>query len=333
MSSLHASRVTAPAHALSFFVDHEPSLGDFRADMLEALSQTPKHTSPKYLYDEAGSALFDAICAAPEYYPTRTEIGILRETAGAIADAAGPDAAVIEPGSGSSVKIRLLLDALERPALYVAQDISREHLLRAAETIAAAYPGLEVGAVCGDFTLPMGLKDHHFRDAKRRLIFFPGSTIGNFEPEAARAVLAAARTLARPDDLLVLGADLKKDPARLEAAYDDAGGVTAEFNLNLLTRINRELDGDMDRAAFRHRARYNQEHARVEMHLESLRDQTFRVAGRAFEMTAGETIHTENSYKFDEESLRALGASAGFAHRTTWTDAEALFSVSLFAAV
>ncbi len=330
MSSKHANRVTAAEHALSFFVDHEPTLGDFRADMVEALSQTPKRTSPKYLYDEAGSALFDAICDAPEYYPTRTEIGILRDVAGAIAEAAGPQAAVIEPGSGSSIKIRLLLDALDRPALYVAQDISREHLLRAAETIAEAYPDLEVGAVCGDFTQPMGLQERHFRDAHRRVIFFPGSTIGNFEPDAARSVLAAARTLARPGDLLVLGADLKKDAARLEAAYDDAAGVTAQFNLNLLTRINRELDGDLDTTAFRHRARYNDGLARVEMHIESLRDQTFHVAGRPFEMTAGETIHTENSYKFDEAGLEALGAAAGFALRRTWTDPQAFFSVSLF---
>ncbi len=333
-----ASRGEDPSDAdetppeLSFFRDFHPGAADMRADVLEGLSRPQKGIPPKYFYDQRGSALFDRICELDEYYVTRSELSILRRIGPELAAHVGPEANVLEFGSGSSVKIRTVLDALERPYLYVGVDISREHLLAACRDLARDYPDLTVGAICADFTEPFQIPEREFGE-RWRIGFFPGSTIGNFEPEAAKNVLRAMRAELRPDDSLLIGVDLQKDAARLEAAYDDAEGVTAAFNLNVLTHINRELDGDIPEDAFEHLARYNPDLGRVEMHLRALRDIEFTVAGQRFAMKAGETIHTENSHKYTREGFDALAAEAGFRPLEYWTDAEGLFSVRLMRAV
>lgn len=319
--------------ALAFTLDFEPDLGDFRADVLAGLGQAPKTLSPKYFYDERGSALFDGICAAPEYYPTRTETAILRAAAPAIADFAGPDAAVIELGAGSAVKVRILLDALDAPALFVAQDISKEHLIAAAGDVSAEYPNTRVGAVVSDFTQPVSLPDDVFDGASRRLAFFPGSTMGNFAPDEADLIWDAARGLLRPGDGFLLGVDLVKDVPTMLAAYDDAGGVTAAFNLNMLARINTELGGDIRIDQFRHKSIWNDALSRIEMHLESLKDQAFTVAGQSFSMTQGETIHTENSHKFTVERVLAKAAEHDFVEEQVWTNPDKPFGVFLLRAV
>jgi dimethylhistidine N-methyltransferase len=312
--------------SLAFFEDRHPPASDFGRDVREGLSGDPKTLSPIYFYDARGSAIFDAITDTPEYYVTRTELGVLETHGAEIADRAGPRAVVIEPGSGSSVKIRHLLDALNAPAGYVGLDISKDHLFAACNELAADYPDLEIGAVCADFTDGLDLAGLDFPPG-RRLIFFPGSTIGNFEPEDAREVLAGFRQGMRPGDAVLLGVDQVKARETLEAAYDDGDGVTADFNLNLIDRMNRELGGDIDRAGFRHRAIWNAEAARIEMHLEALQDMAFTVAGEKFSMRKGETIHTENSHKFTQESFSALADAAGFSVDASWRDADGLFAL------
>lgn len=309
----------APDDPLDFFVDLHPPVSDFRADVLTGLAARPRTIPPKYFYDADGSALFDAITATPEYYVTRTELSILERIAPEISERAGPGAIVIEPGSGSSVKIATLLAALDNPKAYIGSDISKEHLIAACRDLAAGHPGLFVGAVCADFTVPLDLSELDI-PAGRRLVFFPGSTIGNFEPAEAVQVLKNIRTWLRPGDALLLGADRIKDPRILTAAYDDAEGVTAAFNLNLLKRIARELDSDIDPADFRHRAIWNEERSRIEMHLEAKRDVGFTVSGQRFEMREGETIHTENSHKFSIESFTGLARKAGLIVEQTWSD-------------
>ena len=308
-----------PDDPLDFFVDLHPPVADFRSDVLNGLKARPRTIPPKYFYDADGSALFDAITATPEYYVTRTELSILERIASDIAQRAGQGAIVIEPGSGSSVKISTLLRALDRPKAYIGSDISKEHLISACRDLAAGHPGLFVGAVCADFTVPLDLSELDIPDG-RRLVFFPGSTIGNFEPDQAVQVLKNIRSWLRPGDALLLGADRIKEPAILKAAYDDAEGVTAAFNLNLLKRIARELDSDVDPADFRHRAIWNDDKARIEMHLEAKRDLAFTVSGERFEMREGETIHTENSHKFSVESFTALAGKADLIVRDTWSD-------------
>lgn len=322
----------AQADALDFFIDYEPPASDFRADALAGLAQPQKTIPPKYFYDERGSQLFEDICEASEYYVTNAELEVLEARADAIARRAGPRAAVIELGAGAAVKIRTLLDHLEDPALYLPIDISGDHLIAAANDLASDHPDLRVGAVHADFTQELHLPETLYADSEKRIVFFPGSTIGNFEPNAALQLLKTARGLIRPGDLLVIGVDLKKDRAILEAAYDDAGGVTAAFNKNLLNRINAELDGDIGVDAFRHCARWNAEKGRVEMHLVAKRDLAFTVAGRRFTMEAGETIHTENSHKFTVDEFAAIARQAGFAQRDAWTDAAERFSVQVFEA-
>lgn len=309
----------SPDDPLDFFVDLHPPAADFRSDVLTGLRARPRTIPPKYFYDADGSALFDAITATPEYYVTRTELSILERIAPEIAQRAGPGAVVIEPGSGSSVKITTLLKALDRPRAYIGLDISKDHLIAACRDLSEAHPDLLVGAVCADFTAPLDLSQLDIPDG-RRLVFFPGSTIGNFEPGQAVLVLKNIRSWLRPGDALLLGADRIKDPAILKAAYDDAEGVTAAFNLNLLKRIARELGSDVDPAGFRHRALWNEDLARIEMHLEAKRDVTFNVAGEPFSMRQGETIHTENSHKFSVESVSQLAGKAGLQVRDTWSD-------------
>lgn len=301
------------------------------ADSLTGLVAPQKTLPCKWLYDEEGARLFEAITRLPEYYPTRTEMQILRDHAPAMAQAVEPGAVVVEFGSGSAEKVGLLLDALRVPAAYVPVDIAPEWLAGAADRVATAHPRLRVLPVIADFTRPFALPSGIPADAPR-LGFFPGSTIGNFEPRAASAFLAMARGVLGPGARMVVGADLVKDRAILEAAYDDAAGVTARFNLNILARLNRECGADFDLAGFRHRAHWNAALERVEMHLLSLRDQSVTLAGRRIRFDRGETIHTENSHKYRAESFRRLCRDGGWDAACCWTDAVDLFSVWLLRA-
>jgi L-histidine Nalpha-methyltransferase len=314
------------AAATSAFIDLAPRTESFAAAVVRGLSLPAKAIDPVWFYDEAGSALFDRITDLPEYYPTRTEIAILDRHGAEMAAALGSGVQLIELGSGSSVKVRLLLDRLEAPAGYVGVDVSAEHLRAACDRLAADYPQVEVAAVCADYMGEVVLPDPVRTRPRRRVGFFPGSTIGNLEPATAADFLARWRERLRGGGMLI-GVDLKKDPARLEAAYDDAAGVTAAFNLNLLARINRELGGTFDLSAFAHRAHYDRDLGRIEMHLVSRRDQIVTAAGRRFSFAAGEAIHTEISCKYTVEEFRALAVRAGYRPARTWTDAEHLFSV------
>jgi dimethylhistidine N-methyltransferase len=310
----------------SAYYDLSPAADRFREDLLEGLRLPRKCTPPKYFYDDVGSALFDAICGLSEYYPTRTETALMQAQAGELAACLGRRSALIEFGSGMSRKTRILLDAA-RPAVYMPIDISGETLRSAATALAQAFPDLPVVAVCADYSTSLQLPSlERFRVA-RTAVFFPGSTIGNFDPEEAVAFLGRVAQLVGANGGLVIGVDLRKDPAILEAAYDDAQGVTAAFNLNVLARANRELGADFDLRAFRHRALYSQARGRVEMHLESLRAQTVHIGGQAIAFAAGESIHTESSYKYSVQEFQALAACAGFRPRRCWVDERALFSI------
>ena len=306
------------------FYDQHPALASLREAVLEGLAARPKTIPPKFFYDERGSRLFDAITELPEYYPTRTEIGLLERHAGEIAALTGPRCLLVELGSGSSRKVRILLEGLE-PRAYVPLDISREHLRHSATTLAAEHPGLQVHAVCTDYST---LRQLPFNAAGcPKLLFFPGSSIGNMDPDEARAFLRRMGGLAGPDGSLLIGVDLKKDPALLHAAYNDGQGVTAAFNRNLLVRINRELDAGFDLDAFRHRAFYNDEAGRVEMHLVSSTAQQVAVDGAQFAFAEGETIHTENSYKYAVDEFRSLAREAGLSPVHHWVDNRNLFSL------
>lgn len=304
---------------------------DFLRDVLRGLRSEPKAIAPKYFYDAAGSALFDRICELPEYYPTRTERTILERGATEMAQALGPRVLLIEPGAGSGQKTRLLLEALSDLAAYVPVDISGEHLLASAADLRAAYPHFEILPVQADFTQRFVLPRSSTLPL-RRALFFPGSTLGNFEPEDARRLLGEFRALAGRDGRLLLGIDLQKDTGVLEPAYNDAAGVTAQFNLNLLARINRELGGNFDPTAFAHRAFYNDERTRIEMHLVSLRDQVVRVAGTAVRFRRGETLHTENSYKYTTDGIVRLARAVGWRALRQWSDERGWFALCLFAA-
>jgi len=303
---------------------------DFCREVLAGLSRTPRAIPPKFLYDARGSALFDAICDLPEYYLTRTETEILKRHAADIASRAGPGAALIEFGSGSSVKSRLLLDALQDVALYSPIDISRQHLDQTAAVLRRDYPSLRIEPVCADYmaldALPQLVSEG------RRLGFFPGSTIGNLTPAEATAFLRRARRLLGDDGALVVGVDLKKDPQRLHDAYNDSAGVTAAFTLNLLRRMNRELNGTFDLDGFAHEAFYNQREGRIEIYMLSLRPQSATVAGHTFSFAEGERVHAEYSYKFSLADIDALAGSAGMRVAETWTDPERLFAVSYLVA-
>lgn len=316
-------RLTSAAGELH---DQQPARSTFLADVLNGLQSEPKQLSPKYFYDEAGSQLFDRICALPEYYLTRTELAIMAEHAPAMGQALGPNVLLVEPGSGSSVKIRMLLDHLQSPAGYVPVEISREHMLASIEPLQADFPDLDIYPVCADFTRDIPLPTPR-RPAARRAVYFPGSTIGNFSPAEAENLLRVLHRTAGPDGAVLLGVDLRKDPRILIPAYDDAERVTAAFNYNLLVRINRELGGDFDPRQFEHRAIWNDAESRIEMHLLSLRRQKVRVDGQTFTFQAGESLITEYSYKYTQERLAELGAAAGFSVQQAWTDAQGWFSV------
>jgi dimethylhistidine N-methyltransferase len=303
--------------------------GAFLADVLEGLSARRKRTPPKWLYDARGSALYERITTLEAYYPTRTELRILRANAREISDAIGPGAALFEYGAGSAMKTALVLASLERPSVYVPVDISRSALLGAAERILRRFPELIVRPIVADFTRPVPLPLGDLPSG-RRVAFFPGSTIGNFDPPEAVGLLRRMARDAGPGGRLLIGVDLRKDAETIVRAYDDPEGVTAAFDLNLLARINRELGGDFDLGRFRHRAIFDDRLSRVEMHLESLEPQLVHVAGRAFAFHEGETIHTESSYKWELTGFDALAAISGFAPERTWTDERAWFGVKLY---
>jgi dimethylhistidine N-methyltransferase len=303
---------------------------EFRRAVLAGLSRVPRAIPAKFLYDARGSALFDEICELPEYYLTRIETEILRRHAADIASRAGPGCALIEFGSGSSVKSRLLLDALENLALYSPIDISRQHLDQTAAGLRRDYPALKVEPICADYMALNGLPQ--IDGDARRLGFFPGSTIGNLEPADATAFLRRARRLLGDDGALVMGVDLKKDPQRLHDAYNDAAGVTAAFTLNLLRRINRELQGTFNLEAFAHEAFYNQLEGRIEIYFRSLREQSVAVAGRTFGFAEGERVHTEYSYKYDLAGIETLARSAGMGVGEIWTDGGRRFAVACLVA-
>ena len=308
------------------FHDLRPELGSFADDVIAGLSRPQKELPPKYFYDERGSALFEAICELPEYYPTRTETAIMRAHAPDMARRLGSGCALIEFGSGSSRKTRILIGELA-PVAYIPIDIAAEQLKASSVALAQAFPGLPIVAVCADYTRPLELPALDGIEVRRRVVYFPGSTIGNFTVPEAAEFLRNARVIAGARGGLLIGVDLKKDRARLEAAYDDAQGVTAQFNLNILARINRELGADFDLPAFRHKAFYDAGLGRIEMHLVSAREQDVAIRGRVFRFGAGETIHTENSYKYSIAEFQALALGSGFAPQACWTDGEALFAV------
>ncbi|ABS63811.1 conserved hypothetical protein [Parvibaculum lavamentivorans DS-1] len=307
--------------------DLEPSLEEFRASVIEGLSASRKTLPCKFLYDRRGSQIFDDICDLPEYYPTRTERQILEQHARDIAALIGPELRLVEFGSGAGMKIRLLLQALEKPSAYLPVDISREHLIAANADLAQTFPDLCIAPVCADYTAPFSLPDLPGISYKATAGFFPGSTIGNFTREEAVSFLAGARGLLGSGSVMIVGADLVKNIDVLRDAYDDAAGVTASFNLNLLRRINRELGGSFELAQFRHEARWNADLERIEMHLVSQRRQEVTVGGQRFSFAAGETIHTESSHKYRLASFRALAAEAGYEPIEVWMDEKQLFSV------
>lgn len=313
--------------SLHDYVEYDHASDNFREDVLNGLRQSSKRLPSKYFYDERGSQLFDDICELPEYYPTRTEMALLRTISKDVAALVGKGATVIEFGSGSSTKIRILLDALNAPVAYVPVDISREHLLMSAKGLADSYADLRVVPVCADYTKPFNVPEIDGEIV--RAGFFPGSTIGNFTRSEAVSFLHAAASDLGHNNGLLIGVDLRKDEDVLRAAYNDAAGVTAAFNLNLLHRINREIDGNFDVESFSHDARWVPEYGRIEMHLVSTLVQDVMVSGERFHFEAGESIHTEDSHKYDIEGFKALAAEAGWNSIECWTDPDALFSIHL----
>lgn len=315
-------------------LDLRPDGGNFLEETLDGLRSQPASLPCKYFYDSRGASLFEQICELPEYYPTRTEISILREQLPEIAKAIGAHARIVEYGSGAGEKIRLLLKNLKQVSAYTPIDISREQLTASARLLQTDYPTLEVLPVCADYaselTLPQPSKAF-----SRTVVFFPGSTIGNFKPAEALAFLKRFHQLCKQGHepgMLLIGYDLKKDPATLEAAYNDSQGITAEFNLNLLHRINNELGGHFEIDNWRHEARWNESEGAVEMHLVSKTEQIARVNGDQFRFAPGQTIHTENSFKYASEQFHALAEQAGFQRINHWHDKQQQFQVALFQA-
>ena len=323
--NLSARAVRRPAPRNLFVVDLAPRTESFEREVTAGLSRSPKTLPPKFFYDQRGAQLFTAICGTRAYYPTRTENRILVQSSSEIAAAIGRGAVIIEYGAGEIDKVRRLLPSA-RPAMYVGLDISGDQLVRASTALALDHPWLSVVAVIGDYhselEAELTLPAH-----ARRIVFFPGSTIGNFEPDDAREFLRRVRALVGESGGIVIGVDLQKPVDVLNLAYNDPQGYTAAFNLNLLARMNRELGADFDLSAFAHRAFYNAERARIEMHLLSVREQRVHIGGRVFAFAAGESIHTENSYKYTPESFSALAREAGFGAQRMWTDPAHWFGV------
>lgn len=305
--------------------DLHPPLDDFRTDIVQGLTQPQKTVPAKYLYDKRGAELFDQICELDEYYLTRTEIQILNAHAAEIAELIG-DRALVEFGSGSSQKIRILLDAMPPDSTYVALDISKQHLHESCCELAERYPRLHAIAVCVDYTQPFALPDAPGLAQKQKIGFFPGSTIGNLEPQETIAFLKNTANILEPHGDLLIGVDLKKEASILEPAYDDASGVSAQFALNVLTRINRELKADFNLDQFTYRAVYNPV-GRIEMNIVSLTDQSVRIDGQTIRFQSGETIRTEHSYKYTVDEFQDLAAEAGFQTKRVWRDPNQLFSL------
>jgi dimethylhistidine N-methyltransferase len=310
----------APAYAKALRIARPQS--DFESAVLAGLARSPKGLPCKFFYDAQGSALFDRICELPEYYPTRTETALLQRHAPEFAELIGPDVEVIEFGAGSLQKIGHLLGALESPRAYVPIDISGDYLRAMTKKLSLAHPRVSLTPVVADFTQPLRLP----ASGARRVGFFPGSTIGNFDAAEALAFLQRAARMLRAGGLLI-GVDLVKDPAILHTAYNDSAGVTELFNKNILARANRELGANFDVDAFAHYAPYNPGAKRIEMHLLSRIDQSVTVAGETIAFLQGETIHTESSYKYTPDGFRALAMAAGFVPRAMWCDPDRLFSV------
>jgi len=306
-----------------YYYEQHKIVDNFAQEIHSGLSQTPKRLSPKHFYDQKGSELFDQICQLEEYYPTRTEIALLTEHANDFSQLMGEQSILFELGSGSSLKIRILLEAL-KPSRYVPMDISKEHLIASSNQLAKDYPWLEVHANRVDYSQPWEVPDF---GPGRYNAFFPGSSIGNFEPQAAVKLLQQIAQLVGRQGGLLIGVDLKKDKQRLEAAYNDKKGVTAAFNLNLLHHINSRIDSDLDATNFSHTAIYNEPLGRIEMHLVSQCSQSFRIGEHCYRMQKGETIHTESSYKYAVEEFHQLAKLAGFYPEKVWTDTEQLFSI------
>ncbi len=311
-----------------------PEPADMRADVLRDLRATPKSLPCKYFYDARGSQLFDAICELPEYYPTRTEISILENNAHDIAHAIGENAEIVEYGSGSSLKTHLLLKALYDfdcdPAAYIPIDIAHAHLMDAAQNLAFRNPEMLVLPVCADYTREFSMPSS---SGARRVAFFPGSTIGNFSHQNARQFLERIQQVCGGDSGLLVGVDLKKEHAVLESAYNDAQGVTAQFNLNLLRHINHEIGSDFVLENFRHIALYNEARGRIEMHLESCIEQTIHIGGEAVSFECSERVHTENSYKYSLAEFEDLANAAGWQVQNVWLDSGELFSVQYLSAI
>ena len=308
------------------FHDHKPAALSLYDAVVNGLSQAEKSIPPKFFYDKRGSELFDQICQQPEYYLPTVERRMLEQLAEEISSLTGKGRVLIEPGAGSAGKVRLLLDAL-RPAAFVPMDISFDYLKSSAMALAQEYPWLPIRAACVDFTHSLPVPDEV--PAGPRLLFFPGSSLGNFNRSEAGEFLRMARTTLGDDGMLLIGVDTKKSKGLLDAAYNDAAGLTAEFNLNLLHRMRHELNADLDPDDFEHKAFYNSEAGRIEMHLISTRRHTLRLNGHLFEFKKGEGLHTENSYKYSPEEFIELASEHGFAELRHWVGEDGLFAIYL----
>src|SRR5215468_1208842 len=302
---------------------------DLLSDVIAGLSSDPRTLPCKYFYDERGAALFQKICELPEYYVTRTEIDILDRCRADIASQLGPGVELIGLGTGAGTKTRILIETLENPAVYIPVDISKKQLRQSTALFRKSFPTLEILSVCADYLQPVVLPSPRHK-AARNIVYFPGSTIGNFEPDEAIQFLRRIANVCRGGGGLLIGVDLKKDRQVLEAAYNDSAGVTAQFNLNLLQRINRELDADLDLDQWHHRAIYNSEAGRIEMHLISKTDQFVHLNEHQFHFRRGEKIITEYSYKYSPDEFAAFAAKVGFNFVRMWTDDAALFGIFYF---
>jgi dimethylhistidine N-methyltransferase len=309
--------------------DVPPATSDLLSDVIAGLSAAPRTLPCKYFYDERGAALFQQICELPEYYVTRTEIDILSRHGGEIASQIGPSVELIGLGTGAGTKTRILIEALDKPAVYIPVDISEKQLRKSSAVFQKIFPSLEILPVCADYLQPVVLPSPRHK-AARNVVYFPGSTIGNFEPNEALEFLRRIANVSGPGGGLLIGVDLQKDQNVIEAAYNDKAGVTAEFNLNLLAHINRKTGANFDLNRWQHRAIYNAEAGRIEMYLISESDQTVRIRDRQFHFHAGEKILTEHSYKHTPEGFISLARQAGFDFGKLWTDNAGLFGVFYF---